>query len=432
LSRLKLARELALFCLAFLPRLAYLLVFKPPFETTYWALAGSVVRAGSLAIDSVKVTDFEPLYPILLAACRALVGDRVLIVQLLQATVASVGAVFLYRLSLDLTGSARAAWISAALFSFHPLLVRQAAAASDLALVTTLMVIFAYSFVSIRNVRGAAIAGVWLGFAALTRVMALPVAVLGPAILLRQRKPAAACACLATTAALVFPFLLRNHIVNASWLPTRNGINLYIANSPYTGDLLPTYDLDLLVEPAYDVFSRERPEISVSSREYPAAVDAFFRSRAIAYMIESPARTLRQKFLNVMYFLSPRVVPYDVATADTRAVVLASGGVTVENSAPRARAEVWAYAVATSFVLVTAAAGIFIRRRSVLRDEAILWAIVATFVLVNAVYVPASRYTAPMLFALLFYSGVALASAPLIPGFSAVKDAALAAGARVL
>ena len=56
---------------------------------------------------------------------------------------------------------ARAAWIGAALFSFHPLLVRQAAAASDLALVTTLMVIFAYSIVSIRSVRGAAIAGAW-------------------------------------------------------------------------------------------------------------------------------------------------------------------------------------------------------------------------------------------------------------------------------
>jgi hypothetical protein len=411
LSRPKLAPELALLGLAFLPRLAYLLIFKPPFETTYWALAGSVVHARSLAIDGVKVTDFEPLYPIVLAACRALVGDRVFIVQLFQAMVASVGAVFLYRLSLELAGSARAAWIGAALFSFHPLLVRQAAAAGDLALVTTLMVIFARSFVSIRSVRGAAMTGVWLGLAALTRVMVLPVGVLGGAIWWRQRRPAAACACLATTAALVFPFLLRNHIVNGSWLPTRNGINLYIANSPYTADLLPTYDLDLLMEPAYDAFARERPEISTSSREYPAAVDVFLRRRAIEYMIESPARTFGQKISNIMYFLSPRLVPYDVAAVDTRVIIAPSGTVTVDNSAPRPRAEVWAYGVATSFVLVTAAAGIFIRRH-VLRDDAILWAIVATFVLVNAVYVPASRYTAPMLFALLFYSGVALSSPP--------------------
>lgn len=409
MSRPKLTHEVALFGLAFLPRLAYLLAFKPTFETTYWALAGSIVRAGSLAIDGVSDTDFEPLYPILLAACRALVGDRVVIVQLFQATVASVGAVFLYRLSLELTGSARAAWIGAALFSCHPLLVRQAAAASDLAMVTTLIVIFAYSFVSIQSVRGAAIAGVWLGFAALTRVMVFPVAVLGGAILWRLRKPAAACACLAATAALVFPFLLRNHLVNGSWLPTRNGINLYIANSPYTADLLPTYDLDLLAEPAYDAFARERPEISPSSREYPAAVDAFLRRRAIAYMIESPARTFGQKFLNVMYFLSPRLVPYEVAAVDTRVIIAPSGSVTVENSAPRPPAEVWAYGLATSFVLLTAAAGIFIRRHHLFRDDAILWAIVATFVLVNAVYIPASRYTAPMLFAFLFYSGVALA-----------------------
>jgi hypothetical protein len=123
-------------------------------------------------------------------------------------------------------------------------------------------------------------------------------------------------------------------------------------------------------------------------------------------MVESPRRTLGQKMLNAAYCLSPRLVPYEVATAGTRVVVEPSGKVAVENSAARPRTEVWAYAAATSLVLPTALTGVFIRRRELLREDAILWAIFATFVVVNAVYVPASRYMSPTLFVLLFYSGV--------------------------
>ena len=67
----------------------------------------------------------------------------------------------------------------------------------------------------------------------------------------------------------------------------------------------------------------------------------------------------------------------------------------------------WRCALAASvLVLPTAALGIFMRRR-LLKQDAILWAIAGTFIVVSAVYVPATRYVAPMLFVPLFYSGVA-------------------------
>lgn len=60
--------------------------------------------------------------------------------------------------------------------------------------------------------------------------------------------------------------------------------------------------------------------------------------------------------------------------------------------------------------LVGCAAGVYLRRRELGRD-AILWAIFVTFAIVNAFYVPATRYTAPMQFVLIFYTAVALARA---------------------
>jgi hypothetical protein len=124
-------------------------------------------------------------------------------------------------------------------------------------------------------------------------------------------------------------------------------------------------------------------------------------------MMERPLGTLRDKVVNVGYLLSPYLVPLRVATPDTR-VVIGREGAMVEHAASRPRSDVVAYAAATALVLPTAALGIFMRRR-LLKHDAILRAIAATFVVVNAVYVPVSRYVAPMLFVMLFYSGVALA-----------------------
>ena len=107
-------------------RLAYLFQFLPTMESAYWSISEQLLRTGTLTIDGVAVTDYEPLYLMCLAAARTLVGDRMILVQILQIAVVSLGAVFLYQLSLALTGSTRAATIGGVLFAVHPLLIRQA------------------------------------------------------------------------------------------------------------------------------------------------------------------------------------------------------------------------------------------------------------------------------------------------------------------
>ena len=399
--------QLSVFALAVCARLAYLFLFRPAIESAYWSISAHLARTGELAIDGAPVSDYEPLYLLFLAAARTLTGDRVIAVQILQVVIASLGAVCLYRLSLTLTSSKRTATVAGVLFALHPLLVRQASAAADLWLATTLLAAFASAFVSMRGTADAAVAGLWIGLAVVTRSMTLPILAGSVILLLATRKAAPAVALAAMAMLLVAPFIARNYQVGGSWWPTRSGMALYVGNSPYSAALLPSEDLDLLQVPAAALIAREQPNLTPDAPEYAATLDAFLTRRSVDYMMERPLATLGQKLLNVAYLFSPTLVPSRLATPETTVTIGPQGEVSVERSVPRPRAETIAYGVAATVVLVTAAVGVYLRRRR-LGEDAVLWIVAGVFVVVNAVYVPATRYMAPMLFVMLFYSAVSL------------------------
>jgi hypothetical protein len=392
-----------------LPRLIYLLVSTPPFSGTYWALSDGLLRDGSLAVDGQKTTEFEPLYPIFLAVSRVLVAHHVFLVQLLQIGVAAIGAVCLYRLTNALTGRSRVAAIATVLYALTPLLIREAVVHSESALFTTLLIAFAGAFVAATTTPRAALAGLWLGLAVLTRTTALPLLALGPAVLVAGGRYRAALAMPLVALLVVLPLPIRNHMVNGSLWPTRSGLNLFIGNSIYTSALLPDQDLDILQEQASSLVDARLPDVdALSPQSAEHAIDRFLTREALAYIAEHPFQALWQKALNVSYFFSPRLTPYCVATAETRIVTGPTGRIMVEHTQARPIFEVIAYAVSSSVVLVCALAGIYLRRRR-LGDDAILGCVVLTFVTVNAVYNPATRYRAPMEFVLLFYAATALA-----------------------
>jgi hypothetical protein len=393
------------YCVAAVTRVAYLAIFRPSIDGAYLAVADGFV--GSRAFDAGLSTSFEPGYPALLAAGRLLFGDQLLAIQMLQILVAAAGAPLLYQLTLRLTaGSSRAATLAALMFAVHPLLVRHAAAATDLALTSTLLVAFSLAFVRIANWRGAALAGLWIGSTVLTRSMTLPVLVIAAGILVAKRLNACALVLTLAAAVLVAPMVARNYMLTGMPWPTRSGVNLYIGNSPYTRSLLPTYDLDLLEAEAYERFVRARPDADEESYDEDAEFDAFLTRAALSHIAANPAGELWQKILNVGYQLSPRIAPFYVSGADTR-VVFEDNAARVVDSHPRPSFQIWSHGVSASVLLVGTVAGVFLRRRDLAHD-AVLWAVVATFVGVNALYVPATRYTAPMLFVMMFYSAVAL------------------------
>jgi 4-amino-4-deoxy-L-arabinose transferase-like glycosyltransferase len=397
-----------LFGLAAAARAVYLFVYRPSLESYYLALAESLLSTGVLGFSGVPSTAFEPIYPSFLAAATLLFGERHVLIQLLQACMASAGAVLLYRLTMELTSSRRAAVWAGALFALHPLLIRQASSATDLAITTTLLAAFALVFVRIRDGSSAAVAGLILGVTVLSRSMVAPVIALAAAILL-LRPPRRHAAVLALTAgAVIAPMVARTYILSGSLVPTRSGVALYVGNSRYTAALLPTYELDLLEPHAHQRFVRARPDLDIDDPRFAVEFDAFLTREALAHMAERPWRTVRQKMLNVAYQLSPLVTPFEIAGPATRVRTKGDVVLGVDDSVRRSRLEIAAHALSSLVLLVGCVTGVYLRRREVRRD-AILWAIFATFAIVNAIYLPATRYTSPMQLLLMFYAAVALA-----------------------
>ncbi len=249
--------------------------------------------------------------------------------------------------------------------------------------------------------------GSLLGLLILTRAMTLPLLLWGVAILITERRLAAALALTAGTFACVVPFLVRGPLPGAAWWPTRSGLNLYIGNSPYTAALLPDHDVDILQDQAWALVERELSDLSEGSVAFNRAADALLASAPFSTCAENPGSALTQKALNVWYFFSPRVVPLHVSTAETRAVIDAAGRVVVENERRRPTMEVISHWIFFAPVLVLAAAGMYCRGRDCRRDT-LLWSILGTFVIVHSVYFPATRYRAPVEFVLLFYAAVAI------------------------
>jgi hypothetical protein len=403
--RKTISHAVLLFALGAVLRLAYIFIFRPSFASVYWSLSSGLLDTGSLSVDGMTVTDFEPLYPMFVAGMRLLLGHDLLIVQGGQAIVASVGAVYIYLLGYALSGRERIALIAGALYAVDPLLIRQASGASDLALTSVLLAMFAYYFVTSQRVAQMAAAATVLGLVVLTRAMVLPLVPLAVAVLVTQRRIREAFALTLTVLIMFVPLVIRNSAVNGSWVPTRSGLNLYIGNSALTSAVLPDNDVDILQEQADNEIAAQLSHLPYASPEYSHAADALLMKHAVDYMTERPWKTVRQKFWNIAYFFSPRLVPLYVAGPDTRAISL-DGRVVVEHPYSRPMIEVLSYSLFYTPVLLGAMWGVYLSGWDVSR-AAILWCIVGTFVTIHTIYFPATRYRAPMEFVLLLYAAVA-------------------------
>lgn len=386
----------------------YFHLHPPAPLNVYRALADSLLHDGSLSVAGHLTTQFEPLYPLFLATARFVVREPTL-VDLLQIAVASFGAVLLARLTLTLTRDSRAAIVAALLYAIDPLLVREAVGHSESALFTTLLIAFTNAAVSAQPPIGFAVAGAWLGLALLTRTTALPLLLLTPAWFIVRGRPRPAAALGLAALVVVLPLPLRNHAINGAWWPTRSGVNLFIGNSPRTAELLPRDDLDGLQVDADRVVHERVPNVdTLPATTAERVVDATLTREAIAFMTADPLRTIRQKILNAGYVFSPWIIPYR------------------QDGQSRPFVDVAAYAMFSTLMTIGAIAGVYLRRRR-LNDDSVLWWVLLTVVVVNIIYVPATRYRAPIEFVLAFYTAAALAGKCALSGVRLASAVAAAA-----
>jgi 4-amino-4-deoxy-L-arabinose transferase-like glycosyltransferase len=397
---------LAPFGLAIVARIAYLAAARPPFQSEYWSLADGLLHNGSLAVGSVATTHFEPLYPIFLAASRAITGDRILLVQVVEAIVASLAVMPLYRLTASITGRPRAAAIATTIYAVYPLLIRHAVDGTETALLSTLLVAFASAFVAAQTAGGAAAAGLWLGLAGLTRAVTWPLILVAPFI--APRRDPRLGAIVALVAALVIsPYVIRNLMLNGSSIPTRAGVNLFISNSRYTAMLMPRYGPDLLGAYSDDVLARERVPVLDDSPDVERRQDAAFRALTRIEVATHPWTILWLKIRNAGYFFAPWLVPYYEPTPEASLTIAPDGTLRVGGMVRRSAFNQTVYVLSYGSVLAFALLGLYQRRRQ-LRADAILWCVVAAFTGAHVVFFPTTRYRAPVDFVLMIYAATAL------------------------
>ena len=290
-------------------------------------------------------------------------------------------------------------------YTLYPYYVRQSGAWIEVCLTTTLAIGAAWQFTSAStSIKSASLCGLWLGLLMLTRATFLVTLVGLVACLVFARRFDRALALLLVTFGVWLPWGLRSHRLDRSILPPRVGENLFVSTSEFSRAAGPRYDVDLLVEHSYDLIADEVARRATSDESMRRLADQILLERALAYTAGHPLEVAWLKGRNVLYLFDPRLLPVYEKSPDTRAVVSGST-VRFEGLVTRPWIDDAAHAAAQSLLLILGAAGVWIRRRR-LRDDQALLVIAGSVALVYSVFFPTTRLLAPAMFVLMFYAGV--------------------------
>ncbi|MBV8677561.1 MAG: glycosyltransferase family 39 protein [Planctomycetaceae bacterium] len=290
-----------------------------PDTTIYWLLAGTIRDGAPYEVlewgDAPHFALRTPGYPLFLALCRLLFGDRTLAVRLVQAGLGTLGVWLVSRLTARVAPdrAGRCGWptplVAAALAAFDPYVVASSALILSEAVFVPLMLASLWGLAALwpgvdeasppRRARSKALlTGVASGAAVLVRPSWAPAV---PALLLawvvaggRGRRAAAArCSALVVLGAALAmaPWWARNARVFGRFVPT----TLWMGASLYDG-LRPgatgASDMRFLADP--DIWPLDEQ-----------AQDAELRRRAWAFVREHPGRALELAAIKLARFWSP-------------------------------------------------------------------------------------------------------------------------------
>ena len=393
-------RSWLVFVLCLAPRLVALWWWPP--DTTvyyYWDTSGAILAEASYT---------EPLYPAFLAAARWLTGDSLTLVMGCQTLLASLGGVLVYRLTSQIV-SARAAVVSAILYAFDPYLVRQSVSPVEITACTVLLIAAGLALAGDVTRRHAAVAGLCLAGASLTRFSLLPVAATTMLLVTfaRPRNVARAAAFAVAAGAPIAAWMLWTYTTFGVVAPSRIGINLFISTSQYTGQVR---DVDLLVSWAHDITEPELPRHPLSEAERYRIRDRILLKKALRFAREHPVETAKIKLTNLALSMSPLLLPLDYKTRNAFAVV-DGGRVRTVGLEPRPLRDRVVYVASRAVLLCGAVAGLIVRwRRRTLADNYMI-GVAAVVLLVCTLFFPTSRLLAPMAFVLMIYSAAAIDAA---------------------
>lgn len=315
-----------------------------PDTKIYWALAGTILTG-----DPYEVVDWgdlphfalrTPGYPVFLAGCRALFGDRPLAVRLVQAVLGAVGVWLVYRLACRLAPETRGeapgrGWtmplVAAALVAVDPYLVLTSVLVLSEGVFLPWMLAGLWGLARLWTPAAEPKGGPW------TRVLAVGTGLAwGAAVLVRpswalfvpaalavwvaasgrgRRRGAARDALLVAlgVAVVMAPWWVRNQRVFGRFVPTAiwMGASLYDGLNP---EATGASDMDPFMA---------APDIWPLDEE---TQDAVLRDRALAFVRERPGRALELAAIKFARYWSPWP---NAATFRSPVVALASALLTV-------------------------------------------------------------------------------------------------------
>ncbi|GEM_PF-4849673 len=400
----------------------------------YWRLSEGILRYGRFGEKGARTTAFEPLYPFFLATARWMTGDQKFLVLSVQIVIGAIGCLYLYELGAWLSRNKKIGFMSALLYSFYPYLIYQSVMISEITLLTTVLIVSVYYYCKVTSpsplpspkgrgndnsfpplpLKGgedkgegvnSILCGIFFGLTILTRTTAMPILFLGIIALLVKKFYRQALLLFVTSTLVILPMIIRNYQIDGSLLLTRSGENLFDGNLEYSDKLIPAYSVDVLKPYVYGILRKERRDLIRSSSN--KELDRFFTQKAFEFMSEHPWRTLRLKLKNIIDLFNFRLVPFYPMTESSELILDGAGGLRVEPIVNRSIALELAHSLSYGFIFLTAAAGIYLRRKE-FQTDLILYLTILSFIAVYSLYFPTTRLRAPMDFVLMFFSACAI------------------------
>jgi hypothetical protein len=347
----------------------------------------------------------EPAYPALLGGLRAVGGDSLTVVLLAQIGIAAAAGVLLHRLTADLAGP-RAAIAAAVLYAIDPYLVRQSVSLVEVTLCTALLIAAARFHARSDGARDAALTGIALALAALTRISLLPIAFGAVGLYLWRRRPRLAAAAAAAAGVPVAAWMIVSSAATGGALPARAGINLFVSTSQDAGQVAPLHNVDYLVPYAYESIASEVPAGGGTDVELERLRDRALLRRSLDFARRQPLQTLGLKLRNLLFTVVPVLLPLDPKPRGATATI-ENGVVRFHDAGKRPLRDHVIYSGFRAMLLIAAVAG-FLRRRPRHHAEALLFVMAGCVIAVCAIFFPTSRLLAPASFVMMVYAGIGL------------------------
>jgi hypothetical protein len=340
------------------------------FESGYsffFEIAQSIAKGNGFSPYGVSTAFRVPLYPILLAGLT--LGHKafwpVAIAQSLIGAGTAFGAALLAHQIFGGPLGARTAILSTGMTAIYPYYVVHDTALQETSLFTLLTiwaVIVVQRSARTGELQSAALGGLLLGLDVLTRATIAPFAALAALWLIGRRRTGGGLLYALILALTVSPWLWRSYeLTGVPTLSTETGTELWTGNNGFLFRHYPEESSDISKEEAMNALTSQDHEELKRLQYNEALTDHWFLLRGLSYICSHPWSTVRD---------------------DLRKVGAAFGWL------PSARKSMIAnlvYALSYGPVMLLGLWGMW-RRRLRWREDALLYELFATFVLVTAVF----------------------------------------------